>query len=226
MSTIYSDSNGDANSESTSAENGSSSDSIVSKMTLDKCIASLTYSMPFYQAFSSQISKMQATVSSASAMMNKAQVTTLSLVQEEDQFSSNLGRLKSLYNQLGVRLNVLSDWMLDEKFVRDRLAIYYNALTDLHGEQIDKAVQMQRSLDGALHLLSSVESSSSSTISRVANSLMGFYGWAKSVTNVVDEHTVKLDSVSFFFLCMRSRLNLCDQDIKDMPLRVWFPQRR
>ena len=177
----------------------SASDGSDTSATLDTCLSSLQSTLPHYKSFLAEIDFLSGNVSTSAESLNVAQDTTRSLIQQESAFEENLGRLRQLYNQLAQRSNAIGDWMSEEKFVRDRIAVFYNGLTTLHKEQNEKLIAMDSVLDRALRVLAGVEGTAMGIMKRVANAQLAMRSWALNVTANVDTHTVKLDSVSLFF---------------------------
>lgn len=165
-------------------------------MTLDTCISSLQATLPAYREFAAELTSTMATIASSERTLSAVQSVTKALVSQEAEFTSRVARLRVLYNALAARSNTLAAWMQQEISVRDRLSVYLNTLYELHATEKSKLLEMTDALAAATRKLGNVESRSSAEIGKIANAQLALFVWSYEVTQAVDTHTVKLDSLA------------------------------
>ncbi len=165
-------------------------------MTVNTCISSLQVTLPAYREFASQLTSSMATIAASERTLSAVQSVTKALVAQEYEFTSRIARLRVLYNALAARSNTLAAWMQQEISVRDRLTVYLHALYELHATEKAKLLEMTEALTVGTRKLGNVETRSSAQIGKIANAQIAMYVWSYEVTQAIDTHSVKLDSLA------------------------------
>jgi chromosome segregation ATPase len=169
---------------------------VVDGMDLQTCTDQVTFTRNQYSAFSTAIDSISTSVRKSTLKLQSIDVITREVQGNQDSFEQEISKIKELYNTLAVRSNALGRWMTEEKMLRDNLQELYRELVSKNTEEESRLVLLSKTMRDALFRLSSLESQMSTTMSVIASAQKAIYSWGVNVTESVNVHTTKLNSLT------------------------------
>ena len=211
---IYSSSGSATGSDSISSPSGSvTAQAVASGMDLQTCANQVKQTNAQYSAFDDAVSGMSGQVRKSKLRLDAIDILTHNIQVNQDNFESELKRLKDLYNTLAIRANALGKWMADEKAVRDNLQELYREMVSKNNEEQARLLLMSSNMRTAVKRLSSIQDDTSTILASVASAQTAMFDWAANVTVSVNTHTTKLDSLQS---ALQYRITQIDQVIPEM----------
>ena len=217
-------------SESSDADSSESTTSVTAQdvadgMDLGTCIDHLGNSDAQYQAFSQVIDSIQTSVGRAGVKLDKIDVLTHNIEVKQDSFEGELKRLKDLYNTIAVRANAIGKWMGDEKVIRDALQALYRLMVTKNNEEEQKLGTMTANLAAASSKVAKVDSETTNILADVMTTQSAMYDWAVDVTNAINAHTTKIDSLQAAVQFRISQIDNVIAEMRNMAERTIFIAR-
>jgi hypothetical protein len=205
-----------ATSASSSSETQTSSitaQAVTSGMDLQTCANQLRQTNTQYVTFDNAMNGMSEQVRQTKLRLDAIDILTHNIQVNQDNFESELTRLKDLYNTLAIRSNALGKWMADEKAVRDNLQELYREMVAKNNEESARLFLMSSNMRTAVSRLATIQNETSSILASVASAQAAMYDWAANVTVSANTHTTKLDSLQS---ALQYRITQIDQVIPEM----------
>lgn len=217
-------------SESSDADSSESNTSVTAKdvadgMDLDTCTDDLAKSDAQYQAFSQVIDSIQTSLDRAGVKLSKIDILTHNIGVKQASFEGELKRLRDLYNTIAIRANAIGKWMGDEKVIRDALQALYRLMVTKNNEEEQKLVTMTANLAAASSKVASVDNATTKILADVMTTQSAMYDWAVNVTNAINAHTTKIDSLQAAVQFRISQIDNVIAEMKNMAERTIYIAR-
>lgn len=195
------------------SESSITAQAVTNGMDLQTCINQVKQTSTQYTAFEDAVGGLSTQVRKSKLRLDAVDILLHNVQVNQDNFESELTRLKDLYNTLAIRANALGKWMADEKSVRDNLQELYREMVAKNTEEEQRLLLMTANMRTAVQRLAKVQDETSGILQSVASAQNAMYDWAANVTVAVNTHTTKLDSLQ---AAVQYRITQIDQVIPEM----------
>jgi hypothetical protein len=180
---------------SSSSGNSVTAQAVVNGMDLQTCATKVKETSTQYTVFDNAMTSMAEQVRQSKLRLDAVDILTHNIQVNQDNFETELSRLKDLYNTLAIRSNALGKWMADEKLIRDNLQELYREMVAKNTEEKARLLDMTSNMRTAVKRLVSIQDETSGILASVASAQTAMYDWAVNVTVAVNTHTTKMESL-------------------------------